>query len=601
MVSLAVMAMACPVAAPASQRPAASNGRVRREQISDYCNGCKPPLKYFGGPLLNTHGAQGVTVTPIYWAPPGGAHQFPANYEALINGYISNVAAASGVNTNVYSIDSEYYEVFSGQPSYASYRITAGSPVVDTRRLPKNGCKPSSGYRRCITDHQLGAELHAVLTARHLPGGLTHFYPVFFPPGVESDDGTGDRSLSSYCAYHSIVGSRARPVVYGNEPYLPEGCGSGQAPNGSLAGDAAIDVLSHELNEAITDPDYFARTAWHDTTGNEVADICTTDYGTPLGSTDPNSPQTTEYNQAINGGHYYTQTEFSNYAYHRFGVGMGCWPSETAARGGAATSSSTHIYSNPTRHTLPVKGRRGRRRSSIFVQVWDKDGNDIPDDRIFFTRYVLSGRGHCGTVRPRSAYTDGAGTVSATYRGSRSNVACVIVATDASGGNSTSTVIYQGRKRSLAPRAHLTLRRKLTAGRTSTFTTTFRNRMRHSIADAQPQLWIFAPGLSSPNVPARRIRLWVSRHGRRGRFRRVALTGSTGETGIVGLIGGAAGFKLRGRHTLKLTWRIKVSKRLPRHRRRAILQFEAFLDQVNPGSGSDTVLADTRGKNVKVR
>jgi hypothetical protein len=592
-----MVAAACPVAASARERLARANGQVRREHISEYCNGCKPPLRYFGGPLLDTHGPQGVTVTPIYWAPPGAANEFPPNYEAVINGYISNVAAASGVDTNVYSIDTEYYDVFGSQPSYASYRITAGSPVVDTRPLPKNGCKPSSEFQICITDQQLVAELDAVLTARHLPRGLAHFYPVFFPPSVETDDGTGSRSPSGFCAYHSIAGSRPRQIVYGNEPYLPDGCGSGQAPNGSLAVDGAIDVLSHEVNESITDP--ADRTAWQDASGAEVGDICTTDFATPLGSTDPNSSQTTEYNQVINGGHYYTQTEFSNYAYHRFGVGMGCQPSESAARGPSATGSGTHIYSNPTRHTLPANGRR---TSSIFVQVWDKDGYDIPDDRIFFTSYVLSGRGTCGTVRPRSAYTDGAGTVSVTYHASRSNVACVIVATDAMGGNSVSTVIYQGRKRSIAPRAHGTFPRKVTAGRKATFTTSFVNPMRSPIRDAQPQLWIFAPGVSSPNVRAGQIHLSVSRHGRHGPFVPVALTGSTvGQAGISGVIGGPTGFEIRGRRTRTLTWRIKVSKRVPRHRRRAILQFEAFLDQVNPGSGADTVLADTGGKNVKVR
>ena len=60
------------------------------------CDGCVPPLVYEGGPVLTEAG--GLTVTPIYWEPNGGQYKFPAGYEDIINGYITNVAAASGVS-----------------------------------------------------------------------------------------------------------------------------------------------------------------------------------------------------------------------------------------------------------------------------------------------------------------------------------------------------------------------------------------------------------------------------------------------------------------------------------------------------------------------
>lgn len=600
---LAVGVVAGPTAARASKRPASSATVPVRDVGPEYCDGCHPPLRYSGGPVLNTLGRQGLTVTPIYWAPRGSANQLPGNYEAVINGYIANVAAASGANTNVFSIDTEYYDIFGGQLSHIRYHITAGPPVVDTRPLPKNGCRPARPtYNACLVDGQLQAELSAVLTARHLPRGLASFYPLFFPPGVETDDGTGSTSGSDFCAYHADAGAGARLIVYGNEPYSElNGCTSGQSPNHNAAADSSIDDLSHELNEATTDPTYEPGTsAWQDQASTyEIGDICSYYYGAPLGSTDPASPQTTEYNQVINGGHYYTQTEFSNYAYHRLGVGLGCQPSESSARGPAPSGGSvTHIYSNLSPNTLPANGRG---TSSLFVQVWDNSGADIPGDRISFSTYVLSGQGRCGSVRPHAAETDGAGTVDVTYRASRSNVACVIVATDAMGGRSVSSVIYQGRTRSIAPGASQRFPRLVTAGRRSTFTTSFRNPTRRPIADAQPQFAIFAPGTSSPNVRARQIHLSVSRHGGRGPFVPVVLSGSTDGAGIIGVIGGATGFSFRGRHTLTLTYRIRVSKSVPRRRRNPILQFEVFLDQVNPGSGADNVLADTGTRNAKVR
>src|SRR5947209_10513581 len=162
-------------------------------RASEYCDGCQPPMRYSGGPLLDTHGPKGLTVTPIYWG------QFPSNYEALIDGYIANVAAASGANTNVYSIDTEYYDIFGGGPSYAQYHVTAGTPIVDTRPLPRHGCGAGSGYDTCVTDAQLQAEPKRVLAVHHQPTGLAYFYPVFFPPHVETADRTGDNSASGYC------------------------------------------------------------------------------------------------------------------------------------------------------------------------------------------------------------------------------------------------------------------------------------------------------------------------------------------------------------------------------------------------------------------
>jgi hypothetical protein len=572
---------------------------------TDYCQGCEPPLTYQGGPVMNTWGPSGVTVTPVYWAPPGT--KFPPGYESLINGYIANVAAASGSDNNVYSVDTEYYEVVGGQPTHIRYRIAAGTPIVDTDRMPRAICKPSSRwYSSCIDDDQLADELYAVLAARHLPDGLAHFYPVFFPPRVQTFATGAGYAGSGYCAYHSDSGSGASLLVYSNEPFLDvaqrssptAACGSGQSPNDNPDADEAIDTLSHELQESITDPTI---SAWFDRAGYEMADECEEDYGQALGSTNPATPQTTEYNQLINGGHYYTQTVFSNYAYHRHGAGNGCQPSESAARGASATagSSVTHLYFDMSRNTLPANGKAS---STGFVQVWGNNNVDTPGDRIFFTTYPQSGSGHCGTLKPRTATTDGAGSVSPVYRASRANIACVIVATDAEGGRSASLIVYQGKARSKAPKARATFPRLVTAGRTMTFTERFTNPKRKRIADTQIDFWIFVPFYNSPNVTHRQVHLWVSWHGRRGPFVPLKLTGSTSNTaGISSVIGGPTGFAFKARRTLTLTFRIRVSKSVPLNRPRPILQFQTFLDQVDPASGADSVFATTPAVNARVR
>jgi hypothetical protein len=565
--------------------------------IPDYCKACKPPLTYGGGPLMYTSGPTGLTVTPIFWEPAGSGYTFPETYEAIINGYIADVAAASGATDNVYSIATEYYDVSHGQPRYARYKIAAGTPIVDTRPLPaENGCKATGDFRVCVDDDQLQEELSAVLDAHHLPRDLSHFYPVFFPPGVETGDGAGGNSVSRFCAYHSNFGPPTRPVVYGNEPY-EDYCGGGQAPNGLLAADEAISILSHELMESLTDPLWNWKGGWLDGAGWEVADECTWHYGEPLGSTDPDAPQTTEYNQVINGGRYYTQTQFSNYAYGHFGVGSGCQPSEDAARGGSGPPpvGVSRFYANASRHDLGP----GHLSTDIFVQISDRDGFAISGDRISFTAYALAGNGECGTVKPRSAVTDGAGTVDVIYHATSSTVECAVVATDALTGSSVSSLLYQGELARLAPAGTITVPSTLKRGRRSTFVTGFVNGGSEPIDNARVELWIFSPNASAPIVRAGQIKLSVSRHGRGGPFVPVRLTGDT-DSSIFGVVGGATGYRISAHHLNKLTYRITAARSVPL-RRRPILQLQAFLTQVNPATGADGVLADSGLRNVTVR
>ena len=156
---------------------------------------------------MSTNGGAGLTVTPMWWQPRGGRYTFPAIYESLLDQYIVDVAAASSSTDNIYSIDTEYYEVVGGLKTYVSYKVTAGTPVVDTDAYPANGCKPAPGFTACITDAQLRNELRAVTSRENLPTDLAHFYPVFLPPGVETEDIDGTNSASAYCGYHRAFGS----------------------------------------------------------------------------------------------------------------------------------------------------------------------------------------------------------------------------------------------------------------------------------------------------------------------------------------------------------------------------------------------------------
>jgi hypothetical protein len=292
------------------------------------CGLCAPPLQFHVGlPVMGGLSATPgeATITPIFWAPSG--YSFPSSYKLIIDGYLANVAAASGTSSNVFGVSEQYYQqASSGAPQrHIQYVVHAGAEVdvADPYPAPDvHGCAAASGYSACVSDAALQAEVHTATTAHGLVEDDAHLYLVFFPPGVETCENaapagsTTPCSINVYCAYHSGFLDVDKIAIYANEPYPDlNGCSDvvngAQAPNGDAHADAAVSLVSHEANEAITDT--FG--AWFDGAGYENGDECSYVYGTPLGSTavTPGPGATgTAYNQTINGAHYYTQDEFSN-------------------------------------------------------------------------------------------------------------------------------------------------------------------------------------------------------------------------------------------------------------------------------------------------
>jgi hypothetical protein len=140
-----------------------------------------------------------------------------------------NVAAASARTNNGFSVDAEYYHGVGGAKTQIGYRIRAGTPIVDTDAYPSNGCTPASGYTACLTDHQLRAELNRITSSKGLATDLAHFYPVFYPEGLDTKDRDGTTSAGDFCGYHRPFGSGSNQTVYSDEPYnASSGCNRGQ-------------------------------------------------------------------------------------------------------------------------------------------------------------------------------------------------------------------------------------------------------------------------------------------------------------------------------------------------------------------------------------
>jgi hypothetical protein len=325
--------------------------------------GASPPLAWHGGPVMPGP----TTITPIYWEPPGYTN--PGDYRNLINQYLADVAAASGTNTNIFSVLTEY----SGSNGSINYNIKLGTPIRDHNPFPKGGsprgCSvgkldtsgiyaDGSGYTACLDDAQITAEIQNVIAALGLPSDYNHEYVMLTPKHVASCFNAGSTASKTnvctidhypsagYCAYHGMFGP-AYPVsgtVYANMPYpiyhSPVGftCGTDagghgtiESPNfngsaSSMDADVEISPLSHEISESITDPNVF--NGWFDAIGNEIGDDCAYVFGNGTWKDMGGTPGMF-YNQTINGDHYITQDEFSNADwFHTTGTG-GCVRSES--------------------------------------------------------------------------------------------------------------------------------------------------------------------------------------------------------------------------------------------------------------------------------
>ena len=237
------------------------------------------------------------------------------SYQTAINQFFTDVAHDSPGDQNVYSVAKEYYD--NPGPVHIQYQSTFGGAYVDHDPLPANGCDDGLDTY-CVTDQQLQHEIQTVLTAKGWHGGLDHVFFLMTPNGVGScESAAGNCSTDTFCAYHSdFVDSNNEDVIYANEPYEGTdplgGCIDPEQgfPNDPDA-DTTINTISHEHNEAITDPlTDPSRTAWIAADGNENGDLCAYGFGTPLGTASNGQP----YNQLINNHPYSLQEEWSNTA-----------------------------------------------------------------------------------------------------------------------------------------------------------------------------------------------------------------------------------------------------------------------------------------------
>ena len=229
-----------PHALPLGPPPAAA--ATPRAHLTDY-----------GGPVLGN-----AKVVAVLWGPdvdPAVRDKIGAFYSAVVT--------------------SPYFG-WLGEYDTASQKIGKGTLAGEATLAPH-------GARKTLSDAQIERELAAQIKSGKLPApDADTVFMIHFPPGVRITMG-GSSSCQSggFCGYHSAFRRGGRRVAYAVLPDMgagsgcDTGCGAGATPF-----DVVTSVASHELVEAVTDPEVglarglAAPLAWYDEKNGEIGDIC---------------------------------------------------------------------------------------------------------------------------------------------------------------------------------------------------------------------------------------------------------------------------------------------------------------------------------------
>jgi hypothetical protein len=261
------------------------------------CQSSCPPVKYHNGDVMHRYSAY-----LIFWQPsgvtfePGGSDR---RYISLIQRYISDVGG-----TSFFGLLTQYFDF----RDFVQNSATLAGTWVDTTRyqhcnIVLTNCTAAAANRGDpLLDDDLHAEiLRAVKANPTWQIGPENEFIVLTGVGAEECFSNDPRSPCTYkiqngfCGYHSSFRSdltlhTAAEAIYA---YIPDPANDGglctfpsgfASPNADRVADSAINVVSHEQFESISDPlpddapGWIDDVAEHTREGGEIADKCERDF-----------------------------------------------------------------------------------------------------------------------------------------------------------------------------------------------------------------------------------------------------------------------------------------------------------------------------------
>jgi hypothetical protein len=201
-----------------------------------------------------------------------GGHQVPnAGFYAIYwNSGVAFSAGSQGYLTLKDTIGA-FASAFSGS---SDYTVIGQYGVKDSigSTLRFNDFVDTQSTQSRIADSQIRTYIAGLLASGKLgaPNPNT-VYGVYFPSGMRVSM-TGGQSCTSFCGYHGHFtyssGGQSFDIKYASFPYTD--CSGCRLPGTAIA-DMLTIVGSHEIREAVTDPDL---NAWYDSSGYEADDKC---------------------------------------------------------------------------------------------------------------------------------------------------------------------------------------------------------------------------------------------------------------------------------------------------------------------------------------
>ena len=250
-------------------------------------------IYYHGGRVA----ANGFHVQSIYWAsstiypggPAAGTTGSGSQDGSLVGTFLRGLGGSA-----YYNINKTYWDNVTGSTRYVTGAVSYDGYWADSNNAP-------SGTQN-VSDGAITNEIAAGLGSGSLTYRADTIYAVFSSGGVN----LGGGAFTQYCAYHGHFTWNGNDVLYAVMPYnaYSTSCEAQvTGPNGD-PGDAEVNTLAHEIEEANTDPDL---NAWYDRRGYENADKCAWTFGTT--STASNGAK---YNVTLNGTQYLIQRNWKN-------------------------------------------------------------------------------------------------------------------------------------------------------------------------------------------------------------------------------------------------------------------------------------------------
>ena len=207
------------------------------------------PIQYHGGPVM-------LGTTNVYYIWYGNW----TNNTAV--SLLTHLASSIG-GSPYYNINTTYTN---GSGSHVSNSVSFVASTTDNYSQTAN--LSDTGVRNVVS---------SAITSGRLPRDPNGVYFVLTSADVNEASGF----CTHYCGWHTHTSISSTDIKYafvGNPDRCPSSCAAQTtSPNGNPGADGMASILSHELEESVTDPDL---NAWFDRQGAENGDKCAWTFGT---------------------------------------------------------------------------------------------------------------------------------------------------------------------------------------------------------------------------------------------------------------------------------------------------------------------------------